>query len=490
MIQVPVFAVVGRVNKGKSSIVATLAEDESVRIDHRAGTTIECRSYPVVVDGQRLFELVDTPGFHEAPRALAWLKERSTSAASRAEAVTDFVREFGRTEEFQDECRLLRPILEGASILYVVDGTKPYRANYEAEMEILQWTGQPSMALVNKIGEGDHSAAWRAALNQYFRIVRDFDAFSVNFTERIRLLRAFRELREDWSGPIDGVIEALEADRRQRREETASIVTDLTVHALTFTLTAEVEDAGDVEERALRTTLEKSFHDGLRSQEQRARGRVQALYRHGRSPWEGRDLWEEDELRVPAFTDDLFAETTWAQLGLGPRQLLALYAGAGAAAGGTIDVMAGGSTFLTGTLLGAASGALAGVYQLGQRYASATGLVKGLVETVWRSDTDRRPLRIGPHPNLNFPWIVLDRALLHFASVIGRTHARRDAGQVTVREGGRGPSAMLDDGDRKALESVFQEIRKYHADVPRKLWDRLHARIQALLKRVEDDGIE
>ena len=41
------------------------------------------------------------------------------------------------------ERRLLAPILAGASVLYVVDGTHPYRPNYEAEMEILRWTGRP-----------------------------------------------------------------------------------------------------------------------------------------------------------------------------------------------------------------------------------------------------------------------------------------------------------------------------------------------------------
>ena len=34
---VPTFAVVGRVNKGKSSVLATLAEDDSVRVDPRPG---------------------------------------------------------------------------------------------------------------------------------------------------------------------------------------------------------------------------------------------------------------------------------------------------------------------------------------------------------------------------------------------------------------------------------------------------------------------
>ena len=66
---VPRFAVVGRVNKGKSSIVATLAEDDSVRVDPRPGTTTEVREYPVRVDGRMLFVLVDTPGFEDAPRA-------------------------------------------------------------------------------------------------------------------------------------------------------------------------------------------------------------------------------------------------------------------------------------------------------------------------------------------------------------------------------------------------------------------------------------
>ena len=90
MTDAPRFAVVGRVNKGKSSIVATLAEDDSVRIDPRPGTTTEVREYPVSVDGRPLFVLVDTPGFEDAPHALAWLRAREVSAADRP------AREIGR----------------------------------------------------------------------------------------------------------------------------------------------------------------------------------------------------------------------------------------------------------------------------------------------------------------------------------------------------------------------------------------------------------
>ena len=82
MSQVPRFAVVGRVNKGKSSIVATLAEDDAILIDPRPGTTRDVQEYPVRVDGRTLFSLLDTPGFEDAPRALAWLRAREGTAAS------------------------------------------------------------------------------------------------------------------------------------------------------------------------------------------------------------------------------------------------------------------------------------------------------------------------------------------------------------------------------------------------------------------------
>src|SRR5688572_10014824 len=204
----PVFAVVGRANKGKSSIVAALAEDDLVEMSPIPGTTTECAEYPVKIDGEVIFVLVDTPGFEDAPRALAWMRAHEVDASSRSAIVASFVQAHQGGPEFVEECKLLKPIIAGASILYVVDGTKPYRQNYEAEMEILRWTGRPGMALINRIGDGDYVEEWRRALDQYFRIVRDFDAFRVSFTERMRVLTAFRELRPDWTEPIDRAIRA------------------------------------------------------------------------------------------------------------------------------------------------------------------------------------------------------------------------------------------------------------------------------------------
>ena len=87
----PVFAVVGRPNKGKSSIVATLARDDAVHIDARAGSTREAHTYPMKVDGETLYELVDTPGLQRARSVLDWLNSHCNDAAARPETVQAFV---------------------------------------------------------------------------------------------------------------------------------------------------------------------------------------------------------------------------------------------------------------------------------------------------------------------------------------------------------------------------------------------------------------
>jgi hypothetical protein len=473
----PRFAVVGRVNKGKSSIVATLAEDDSVRIDPRPGTTTACREYPVRVDGRTLFVLVDTPGFEDAPRALEWLRARETSAADRPARVAELVRAHLGTEDFVQERKLLAPILEGASILYVVDGTRPFRPNYEAEMEILRWTGRPGMALLNRIGEGDHGAEWHRALDQYFKVVRDFDAFSVTFEERLALVGAFRELRPEWRTGIDEATGALAAQRRRRRDDAALELAELLVDALTLVEEVAVRDPADLEGQ--RDRLERSFHDGLRRREERARRRVEAIYAHRAV------RFEEEEMARPVFERDLFAEETWRLLGLTPGQVVAAGALAGAGVGGAIDAAVGGASVMTGSLLGGVLGAGTALYGMGRRFARARELGLGrLGSSLRRYWAGGRRFRVGPHAQPGFPWVLLDRALLHYRAVATRTHARRGAIPV-ASDGAEAIVPGLSRGERQELEAVFRRLRRHWADPPREARNVLARRLRALLGRLD-----
>ena len=478
MSDAPVFAVVGRVNKGKSSIIATLAEDDRVPISRIPGTTQRCQEFPVRVDGEVLFTLIDTPGFEQAPRMLHWLKESQPSVTERPARIGEFLKAFAGTDEFLEERALLGPVMEGAGVLYAVDATNPYRDNYESEMEILRWTGRPGMALINRTGSGDHADAWRAALNQYFQVVREFDAHSATYEERVRLLKTFRELDDGWRDKLDLAVRALEGERQRRRSEVADVIVDLLVDELTYTLEARIDEADD--RKAEQEKLEQAFHDWLRDRERRARLAIETLYRHGET------FQLDEELKRPVFDQDLFAEKTWDLFGLNPKQVLALFSISGAAVGGAVDVSVGGASFLAGTALGAALGAGAGFYHLKQRFARAAS-VDSALKQLRRAFSSGTAYRIGPHAHPNFPFVVLDRALIHFAAVRSRAHARQDERRVD-------PAASLTEGlersEREELHKLFVKVRKAHQDVPRKLRDALMAKVVALVGRVADDSIK
>jgi len=480
MSDVPRFAVVGRVNKGKSSIVATLAEDDSVLVDARPGTTTDVREYPVQVDGRTLFVLIDTPGFEDATRALAWLKARERSAADRPALIAEFVAAHRGTGDFVDEQRLLTPVLEGASILYVVDATRPYRRNYEAEMEILRWTGQPGMALLNHIGQADHGAEWHRALDQYFKIVRDFDAFTVGLTARLGLLETFRELRPEWRAPIDEAVAALSGQWRRRRRDAAAEIASLLVDELTHTQEAAVADEEQLD--AQKDRLEQRFHQALRDREEKSRHRVELLFAHHEA------RFSDSSLERPIFHKDLFAEETWRLLGLSPAQLVTASAIAGAAVGGTIDAMVGGASFMTGTVLGGALGGATALYSLGRRWAQATRVrdegAVGLLASLRQTFTGGPRYRIGPHADPNCPWVLLDRALLHYGAVARRTHAQR--GETPLGEAARaGIVADLGAQERRELEELFRRLRRSHEDPPRELLGELELAVRRLVERLD-----
>ncbi len=435
----PVFAVVGHPNKGKSSIVSTLAHDDSVAVGPLPGTTVRCRRYPMTVDGRTLYILIDTPGFQRARKAFAWLRSRGETAADHPGAVRAFVREHGGDPAFRNECELLAPILDGAGILYVVDGSVPYGREYEAEMEILRWTGQPRMALINPIGRSDHVEEWRTALGQYFGVVRVFDALMAGFEKQVELLRAFGELREEWKAPLDEAVEILSAERTRRRAGAARGVAETITEMLTLRIEARLDTATPRE--AQERVLEERYRERLRTLEAECRERVEGLYAH--------HAVRRIEPQLEGLgTESLFSRDTWKIFGLKRSQVIGFGALGGGAAGGWLDLAVGGSSFFLGALFGAGIGAV-----------TAALAAETLVEVkVLNIPLGGRMLVAGPTTNVNFPHVVFERARLHHLIISGRTHAER--GELDPSQPPGSPAPPLTAEFKRGLEQAFGRIRR------------------------------
>ncbi len=434
----PAFAVVGHPNKGKSSLVATLARDASVRVGPEPGTTKEARRFPMQVGGEVLYTLVDTPGFQRARAALEWMRQRETDAGSRARIVERFVREHAGGPMFRDECELLRPLVEGAGIIYVVDGAAPYGPEYDAEMEILRWTGRPSLAIINPIGQPRFVEPWQNALEQFFRVVRVLDVLQAPFAQQLELLRAFGQLHESWREPLERAIDALLDHRRAQREDAARAIAELAAAALTHRETKDV--AKDEEPQRHRAAIEESYRGRLRQLEQRARADVEAIYGH--------DGLDRRESEMELLETDLFSQESWLVFGLKRRDLIAVGAVGGAIAGGMVDAATLGHSFLAGTLVGGVVGGALG-YFTSDKLADVK---------VLRQPLGGQRLGYGPTKNLQFPFVLLGRALLHHAVVAGRTHARRDALVV-------GPDDVVawSEAEKRELARLFARMRRSEA---------------------------
>lgn len=431
---IPSFAVVGRSNKGKSSIVATLSENDRIAIAATPGTTRSSQGFTFQVDGKDLFTVFDTPGFEEAPAILEWLKSVPVSASERRERVLEFYRSFHASGQFRYECELLKPILDGAAILYVADASHPYRPNFESEFEILQWTGQPSLALLNQIGEGHYEADWKRALEQYFRKVLIFNAHSSWARDRIQLIEELTFLSDTTREPLRAAVRAMQRQLRNRLRDSARLITQLILDSLRFELKLPQQQALREEENIT------AFFDALRALETKYRRDIAALF-----GFHDLDV-KDDPIVEPGVDQDLFSKDTWEILGLTRGELLAVGTASGALAGGTLDAMVGGSSFMVGTGIGGLLGSLSSAY-LAFSDPEVAGFKLG-----------RKKRTIGPYKNPNFPWVLIDRQIAFVKALLLRTHAQRGAIQWKG-EGRQGSSSQLATKDKTRLGLIFQGIR-------------------------------
>lgn len=441
-VDTPHFAVVGRPNKGKSSIVATLARDDTVHIAERAGSTRSTRHFPMTVDGETLYELIDTPGIQRSRQVLDWLRSHCADAAARQDAVRQFLLEHAGQERFADECHALEPIVAGAGIIYVVDGSVPFGGDYEAEMEILRWTGRPSLALINPIANSDYVAQWTAGLGQYFQTVRSFDAHRAEHRKQLDLLTLFGHLDPEWRQPLQRAVDVLEADRVRQHQEAGETIASLIYAGLTVTVEQAVPEGAP--EEPIRKLLFTRYQRQLIKRERGARARVEELFYY-------RDL-SKSEQGMAFEEDDLFHQENWYLWGLSRKQLLLAAGAAGGVAGGgagvVVDGMTGGLLGGLATLAGSIGGAVASTRSV---LRHADDIAKWTVSGV---PTGGNRLSYGPSRNANFPFVLMGRAMQHHRAISQRTHAVRDTLKLDE------PALdWLEDKDKRLLARIFDDIR-------------------------------
>lgn len=400
----PHLCVVGHPNRGKSSIVSTLTENDQVLVSPESGTTRSADTFEFRIQGRVMLTLTDTPGFQRARQVLAWLEAESISPGDRPQRVRKFLAQAEHQRRFPDEVELLTPIMEGAGILYVVDGAQPPSPADEAEMEILRWTGQPRMAIINPMDEQTAVETWQRTLIQFFQWVRVFNPLTAALPARQSLLRALGELAPGWSGPVNQLVEMLHRRDRARLAEVSDSLAaywcDQISHREAVKLPGEIGQR-EAEERLTRV---------LDQREEQFFQRLKQAWGHTHSALERQANWELER-------ESLMNTETWYLWGLRQRELLLVSGSAGAATGLVVDVGFGGSSLLLGALSGGLLGSMGGWLAARQLPGKRLGWLP----------LARERRYLGPVRHPNFPLVVMARALTFTRQLWLKPHAERSA---------------------------------------------------------------
>lgn len=441
----PEFAIIGHPNEGKSSILSTLAEDDSVRVSEIPGETRNCRMFPVVIDGVTMLRFIDTPGFQNPRRILASLKKSSKTGLT---ALKEFRDKSTANLELADDCELLNPLLSGAAIIYVVDGSRPLRTVDKIEMEILRLSGLPRMAIINSKSEhSEYLQDWKEEFRKNFNISRQFDAHKATYLERISLLEVLKAIDQDLEPQLEKIINAFRDDWKSRNEQVIQISFELLHTCLTHSTSLPFTKKNDL--KKIKIKLFEKYCGQISDKEKNAHQRIRGLFKH--------NIFNYNLPQNSILHEDLFSKQTWQVLGLTKKQVALAGGISGGAIGATIDIATAGLSFGIFTSIGTILGSL-GAFWGGKNVSTKQTTLLGI-------PVGGEKCRIGPNTNQMFPFILLDRALLFYSHIINWAHGRRDYPNHHSNSNALTPpqqsiTAKWSTHELKVVSSYFKAIRK------------------------------
>ncbi len=195
---------------------------------------------------------------------------------------------------------------------------------HEAEMEILRWTGQPRLAVINPMDTQAHQQAWERTLGQFFQWVRVFNPLTATMPARQALLRAVGELTPSWSAPVQKLMNGLAVRDQRRLTDVSEALAAYWAEQLLKSVPVQIPGAIG------RQRAEAVLRQSLDEHETQFFERLRAAWGHHHRALEREGQWELD-------SDHLMNTETWYLWGLKQRDLLWVSGSAGAATGLAVD---------------------------------------------------------------------------------------------------------------------------------------------------------
>ncbi len=405
-------AIVGHSNAGKTSLVAALTRDARLRITETPGTTRQHYEKVWTIAGEEVIGFIDTPGF-ETARAINDLldaaEERADDQPDGRALVDAFLGETATDDEFAMEKEALRGAIKADLLAYVADVQAEPRGQSRQEVRLLRRLGVPIVAVLNVLSEEDHREAWETMFRrEHVDMVVPLDAHAFARDQEARFYQVLALVHPQHEARFERVTRLRDAQRKANRNRSARTIAEMLLDCLAFRL----ESSWSSRKEALKHRVEANerFKRLLRQRERICFSDLSRIYGFGGLEVDGDGLevgsWSGD------WRGDLFDPQALKRYGASAGSL----ALAGAITGSLLDGVGG---MGIGTALGGGLGAAAGLL-LGRRVSTSVDGA-GL-------------LTVGPVDGIQFPSVLLNRAVDCWGELEARSHARQDDLKLPERD--------------------------------------------------------
>ena len=181
-------AVVGHTNTGKTSLMRTLLRDVHFgEVKDEAGTTRHVEQATIRLNHTDLVHLFDTPGLEDATGLLEWLEQNTPARADGIERLEVFLNSELAQNDFSQEAKVIRQVLNSHMSIYVIDAREPILAKYKDELTLLSWCARPLMPVFNFIAQQDLREWSDMLARRGLHVHVGFDTVAFDFEGEMRL---------------------------------------------------------------------------------------------------------------------------------------------------------------------------------------------------------------------------------------------------------------------------------------------------------------
>jgi len=340
-------AVVGHTNTGKTSLLRTLTRDVTFGdVSDRPATTRHVEGTALLVDGEPIIELFDTPGLEDSTGLFEHLDALRTDPRSdHAHVIERFLASDEAQGRFAQEAKALRQAMKCDVALYVIDAREHVLGRHRDELTILSWCGKPVIPMLNFIATSSaHAPHWREQLARIgLHVVAEFDTVVVDDQSEQRLIEKLRTVAEQRRPALDAYLVQRQRERSQLIAASARTVADMLIDVAAFAVHAPIEEPA-----AAQAAIELLKRQ-VRERERRCAEDLLLLHRFRKEDYDSESSAVVDTM----LGMDVFSPEAMKQFGL----MASRGAAVGAVAGVAIDAMTGGLTLGAAAATGAAIGA-------------------------------------------------------------------------------------------------------------------------------------